>query len=103
MEAFYVNVCCRLPGLESSKNNQLQEDVFYNTMMDSLLRMVLSRTSLGSMFPFGSPETIAGDWEQVKSGYLQGEDQFHREHMFKNLLSWKAHTLTSANRMQIVV
>ena len=32
----------RLPGLESSKNNQAEEDRFYDTMMTDLLRIVLS-------------------------------------------------------------
>jgi len=31
----------RLPGLESSKQNKKQEDEFYNTMMSSLLHIVL--------------------------------------------------------------
>lgn len=31
----------RLPGLESSKQNKAQEDVFYNTMMCGLLQIVL--------------------------------------------------------------
>ena len=31
---------CRLPGLESSSNNKVVEDNFYNTMMLSLLKIV---------------------------------------------------------------
>jgi Tubulin-tyrosine ligase family len=52
----------RLPGLESSKNNKEQEDIFYNEMMDQLLNIVLK-----PLFPLECVDEFAysSNWAHV--------------------------------------
>jgi hypothetical protein len=114
---------CRLPGLESSKNNQVQEDAMYDTMMTALLRIVLQ--------PVVPALAVSGDgekglWETVRSGTSAAVDKDSESSVnspgqvtdattpsttsapasplpnngWKNLLKWKA--FTHANRQKIL-
>jgi hypothetical protein len=114
---------CRLPGLESSKNNQVQEDAMYDTMMTALLRIVLQ--------PVVPTLAVSGDgekglWDTIRSGPSAAVDVGAEisanspgrvtdvttpsstsapasplpNNGWKNLLKWKA--FTHANRQKIL-
>jgi hypothetical protein len=114
---------CRLPGLESSKNNQVQEDAMYDTMMTALLRIVLQ--------PVVPTLAVSGDgekglWDTVRVGSNTAADKDSEKSVkspstvtdtmtpastsapasplpnngWKNLLKWKA--FTHANRQKIL-
>jgi hypothetical protein len=114
---------CRLPGLESSKNNQVQEDAMYDTMMTALLRIVLQPV-VPSLAVTGDGEK--GLWEAVRAGSNTAADTEAESDVsspgtvtdvttpasisapaspvpnngWKNLLKWKA--FTHANRQKIL-
>jgi hypothetical protein len=114
---------CRLPGLESSKNNQVQEDAMYDTMMTALLRIVLQ--------PVVPALAVSGDgekglWDTVRVGSNAAVGVGSESNLsspgtmtdattpsttsapasplpnngWKNLLKWKA--FTHANRQKIL-
>jgi hypothetical protein len=115
---------CRLPGLESSKNNQVQEDAMYDTMMTALLRIVLQ--------PVVPALAVSGDgekglWDTIRVGTSAAVDTEAESddvssprtipdsttpfstsapasplpnNGWKNLLKWKAFTHT--NRQKIL-
>jgi hypothetical protein len=114
---------CRLPGLESSRNNQVQEDAMYDTMMTALLRIVLQ--------PLVPALAVSGDgekglWDTIRAGSntavgTEAESDVSSpgtmtdattpssasapasplpNNGWKNLLKWKA--FTHANRQKIL-
>ena len=84
----------RLPGLESSKNNKEAEDVMYDDMMESLLRLVLSPV-LPSL---AAPCASGGEWV----GVWQGAEAVGTE-TWKNTFSWRAFTRRAENRTKVVL
>jgi len=84
----------RLPGLESSKNNKEAEDVMYDDMMESLLRLVLPPV-LPSL---AAPCASGGEWV----GVWQGAEAVGAE-TWKNTFSWRAFTRRAENRTKVVL
>lgn len=109
----------RLPGLESSKNNLLEEDEFYNDMMEQVLRIVLQ-----PILPVvASSSTENCCWQQVTSaasvtdivtsnsivetprsshsaGKIQQQDgEGNVEGLFKNLFKWKMFVTSERKRI----
>jgi Tubulin-tyrosine ligase family len=106
----------RLPGLESSKNNKVIEDVFYDTMMLELLNLVLqplegidpasggfkasTTTSCADSVEKGTHQVSPVLWDQVKDGDRSstagggGVTLVDRgtPATWKNTFSWKAYT-----------
>jgi hypothetical protein len=113
----------RLPGLESSKNNQVEEDAMYDTMMTALLRIVLqpvvpalavsgdgekglwdtirvgsnTAVGVGSESNLSSPGTMT---DATTSSSTSAPASPVPNNGWKNLLKWKA--FTHANRQKIL-
>jgi hypothetical protein len=82
---------CRLPGLESSSNNKVEEDVFYDTMMLAFLRIVLS--PLRDCHALESAHETEGDWIVVKSSHEHTSETIGADTpLFKNLFAWRLFT-----------
>ncbi len=100
----------RLPGLEASAQNKKDEDAMYDSMMLSLLRIVLVPLRKGQ------DDDCSGDsalWEtvhDVQVGQMQGEEEedgiapFNsKAPCWKNTFSWRAFTRKKHNRSLVVV
>lgn len=95
--------CNRLPGLESSSNNKVHEDVMYNGMMTSLLSLVtrplVSQTDQPQDFDvIGARE---GQWVCVKGPASSSTINVSSNELWKNTFTWKA--FTRKNRDSIVL
>lgn len=102
----------RLPGLESSKANKIQEDSLYDEMMSLLLQIVtqplVADTSVTSC-SVPSVQIDAGaeiKTHQYTHGFwnlVQGPSpvEFGSENLWKNLLNWRA--FTRKNRSKVMV
>ena len=75
----------RLPGLQSSSQNQDKEDVLYNDMMRDLLRLCVLPPLLGT--PALSKGT---EWEEVEAGAGRAIVLDSRE-TYNNVLRWAMH------------
>lgn len=102
---FSAHTIYRLPGLESSSNNQVQEDAMYDEMMTSLLRIVLLPPQEGD------DSARLGHWEFVtpvgkneQSVSISGNERVDKASStnggWKNLLKWRA--FTRKNREQVL-
>lgn len=98
----YTLVYCRLPGLESSNNNKVQEDAMYDEMMTALLRIVLSPVCpvLDSASESDSTQLQSGLWEYVRTPAPSSAEQTASSTCWANLLKWKA--FTRKNRQKIL-
>lgn len=91
----------RLPGLESSKLNKEAEDLFYNKMMLTLLRMV-TRPLLfcdganSTVTETEDDDTTHGHWRAVGSS---GDANLNSSMVWKNIFKWKI--FTSKNRSKV--
>ena len=100
----------RLPGLESSKVNKVQEDSLYDEMMTSLLQLVLqplmadtSRTSCDAPIDAVTGEVNISRCTHGLWNLVQGPSpvEFGSENLWKNLLNWRA--FTRKNRSKVMV
>jgi hypothetical protein len=94
----------RLPGLESSDNNRIEEDLFYDDMMRDVLRIVLREPS--SVSKVSSVEElnrehrdVIGRWEYVASPSALSD--VTSGETYKNLFSWKAFTRRNRNKVLV--
>ena len=116
----------RLPGLESSSCNKIQEDMFYDTMMMQLLKRVVVTQPLDSHsgVPTGgnngdnsstttndsnsdtTSDSVDGyndDWIQVCSASTVNKDLFQSSKTWINTFKWKAYTKRMVIRSQVVL
>jgi hypothetical protein len=104
----------RLPGLESSNNNKIEEDEFYDEMMSSLLKIVLNPL-LNSRENFKCTLKDVGFWEYIKEKddtsdadshddddhNIQDHDDDIKDETWKNLLKWKLFTRRNRDKIQL--
>jgi len=99
-----------LPGLESSNNNKIEEDKFYDEMMSSLLKIVLNSILINGE-QIRKPFKDVGFWEYVLLKYNDSKDHDSshddnnnnniKDESWKNLLKWKLFTRYNRNKVQL--
>ncbi len=110
----------RLPGLESSKLNKVEEDRMYDTMMESLLHIVLlPLRKSDDACNYGLWEVVHGPTAQDMQMCSQGRAFIHQNaaahvatdagsdilfngETWSNIFSWRAFTKRKENRKAIV-
>jgi len=92
----------RLPGLESSIQNKAEEDIMYDEMMLSLLRIVLAPLVNEQEQEQGKEQTVGGMWDTVNSSSSSSSNTVGAP-TFKNTFSWRAYTKKKEIRRSIVL
>lgn len=106
----------RLPGLEASSQNKQEEDVMYDEMMLSLLRIVLAPLRSEQGEGEGERENEGALWDKVHDGGEASEsgtadNSEEKEEVtfstkapcWKNTFGWKAFTRKKHNRSLVVL
>ena len=86
----------RLPGLESSNNNFIEENQFYDKMMSSLLNIVMKPI----FKTYNESEVDQGLWKKIRE---PNEDMIISSDSptWKNLFQWKAYTRKQRSKIMI--
>jgi hypothetical protein len=96
----YLLEANRLPGLESSHNSyREQENIMYDTMMTSLLSIVLS--PLVQQNEPSSNEPTINMWRQVYSG--SDACNMNSNVTFKNIFNWAAFVKKNRKRLHVSI